>query len=459
VVKKNNLYNYGGIMKKIKWIIGIVVVVLIIACIIYSKMQGISVRAKKITKGTVSEYIEERAVTTLSHLYKITMPLSGRIKPILLTPGTSVKKGQIIAQMDEANLKSTIAEAKAKVNAIKGQIAINQYHALETTALNEAEKWIKTMENLVKVSEKKVEASEQVHRFAATYEKTLTESGQAISRIRDTKAKMETAVKNVELETANIMQNVYTIINSIFKLAPVYINEYIHVKSLNDEVLRSQLAEVETVLQKTQRNLKRSKIISPIDGIILNRYVKNERFLGIGTPILDIGDLNDLQITSNILSDEAINISPGDSVNIFGAAIGDIPINGKVLRVDPKGFTKLSSLGVEQQRVHVKIAFNKGSLEVLKKAQKKLGDGFRLQVKVYTATKDNVVKVPRTALFKSNDGKWKVFIIKDNKARVQDITIGLINDNEAEAIKGLKAGDEVILAPSNTMADGTRVSY
>ncbi len=445
-------------MKKVKWIIVIVIVVLIIASIIYSKMQGIPVLSEKITKGRVSEYIEERAVTELPQIYKITMPLNGRIKPILLTPGTSVKKEEIIAQLDEADIQTTIAEATARVNAIKGQIAINQYNALENTALQEAAKWIKTMENLVKVSEKKVLATESVFKFAVDYEQTLSESGEAISRIRDAKAKMEAAVKKVEFESANIMQNAFEIIDSIFKLAPIYINEFIHIKNLNGTVLKSQLAEAEAALQEAQRNLQRSKIKSPINGIVLRKLVSNQRFLPAGTLLMELGNLNDLQVRSNILSDEAINISNGDAVDIFGAALGDIPVNGKVIRVDPKGFTKLSSLGVEQQRVHVKIAFDKNSLENLKNANKKLGDSFRLQVKVYTASKKGVLKVSRTALFKGNDGKWKVYVIKGSKAKLQDITIGLINDNEAEVVKGLSEGDEVILAPSNTMADGTRVS-
>ena len=445
-------------MKKVKWIVGIIIIVVIIVCIIYSKMQGISVHAAKISKGTVSEYIEERAVTSLPYLYKITMPLSGRIKPITLTPGTSLKKGQIIAQMDEADLQTAISKSKGQVDAIKGMIAVNKYRKLWTTARDESSKWIETMGNLVKVSEKKVLANESSYKFAAEYAEAMVESGQAVSRINVSKAEMEASVSKVNLESAKIMQNVFIILDSIFKLAPVYINEFLHKKDLDCDVLKSELIAADAALQENQRNLKRSKIESPVDGIILKRYVKNKRHLNIGTPILEIGDLNELQVTSNILSDEAINISPGNNVDIFGVAFGNIPITGKVIRVDPKGFTKLSSLGVEQQRVHVKIAFNKDSLEVLKKAQKKLGDGFRLQVKIYTATKDNVMKVPRTALFKGNDGKWKVYVIKNNKAEIKDIVIGLINDNEAEAVKGLKVGNKVILAPSNTIANGTRVS-
>ena len=446
-------------MKKIKWIIGIVIVILIVICIIYSKMQGIPVLAAKVEKGKVCEYVEERAVTSLPNTFKVTMPLSGRIMPIELKPGTIVKKGQIIAKMDDTELKSKIDEITAKIDAIKGQITINEYNAIEDTALQESTKWIKTMENLVKVSEKKVEASESVYEYSVEYEKAIVGSGEAISRIKDMKAKTDAAVAKVDAESARIMYNAVAIIDSIFKLAPVYINEYINIKNLNKHILESQLAETQATLKEVQYNLGLSEIKSPIDGIVLTKLVSNYRFLPAGTLLMELGNLNDLEVTSNILSEEAINISSGNNVEIFGAAIGNLPINGKVQRVDPKGFTKLSSLGVEQQRVHVKILFDKGSLEMLKKDNKQLGDGFRLQVKVYTAEKDNVLKIPRTALFRGNDGKWKVYVIKDNKAYEQVLEIGLINDNNAEVIKGLSAGDEVILAPSNTIMNGTRVSY
>ncbi len=446
-------------MKKIKWIIGIVIIILIVACIIYSKMQGIPVLAAKVEKGKVCEYVEERAVTSLPKTFKITMPLSGRIMPIELKPGTLVKKGQLIAKMDDTELKSKIEEITARIDAIKGQITINEYNAIEDTALQESTKWIKTMGNLVKVSEKKVEASESVYKYAVDYEEAIVGSGQAVSRIKDSKAKTDAAVAKVNAESARIMYNAVAIIDSIFKLAPVYINEYINIKKLNRHILESQLAEAQATLKEVQYNLDLSEIKSPIDGIVLNKYVSNYRFLPAGTLLIELGNLNNLEVTSNILSEEAINISSGDNVEIFGAAIGDLPIIGKVQRVDPKGFTKLSSLGVEQQRVHVKILFDKKSLETLKKSNKKLGDGFRLQVKVYTAEKNNVIKVPRTALFKSNDGKWKVYVIKDNKAYEKVLEIGLINDNSVEVVKGLNTGDEVILAPSNTIVNGTRVSY
>jgi len=446
-------------MKTIKWIIGIVIALLIITCIIYSKMQGIPVQAKKITKGTISEYIEERAVTTLSDLHKITMPLSGRIKPIHLAPGTSVKKGQIIAQLDKEDLQTAATEVKARINAIKGQITLGKYNALETTALIQAAKGLMIMEDLIKVSEEKVLANKSIYKFAEEYEKSLSDSGEAISRIKKEKAKKNVAVKKTDLGTAKIMHNVFNIMHSISKLAPAYINEYINSKKLHGHILASRLAEAQAALKEAELNLKRCDIKSPIDGIVLNKYISNLRFLPAGTLLMELGNLDQLQITSNILSEEAVNINTENAVDIFGAAIGVIPIQGKVIRVDPKGFTKLSSLGVEQQRVHVKIAFNKDSLKTLKKAKKHLGDKFRLQVKVYTASKNNVLKAPRTALFKGNNGGWKVYVIKDDKAMIQDITVGLINDNEAEILKGLSEGDEVILAPSNTLTDRARVSY
>ena len=427
-------------MKKTKWIFGGVVALIVIVIIIYSSIQGIPVRTGKAAKGTINEYIEEEAVTVLPHVYKIAMPIAGRIEPITLTPGTKISEGQMIAQIDKTDMQTIVSKAKARVNAIKGQIEINKYNAIEITGLKESKDWIATVDKLIAISLKKVDASKSVYKYAQEYANTLKESGQAISRIRDTKANMEAAVKKVDLESDSLMHSACNILGSIFKLLPVYIDEFITIKKLYGHVMQNQLLEAQATLDEEQLNLKRCTIKSPINGVILNRYVSSKRFLQAGELIMEIGDLNQLQVRANILTQEAIDISVGDPVDIFGAAIGRLPIHGKVIRVNPKGFKKKSSLGVDQQRVHVKIDFSKGGLDLLKKDKKTLGVGYRLQIKIYTATKKNALKIPRTALFKDNQGNWKVYVVRDGRARIQKITLGLINDNEAEIIKGLKPG-------------------
>ena len=439
-------------------IIGGSIGILIIIWIIYAEMQGIPALTGKVTKGTVREYVEDRAVTSLPVLYKVSMPQSGRIEPIKLIPGSKVKKGQLIASLDDTEFNKECAIASARINALQGQIKINKYDGLEKTAVKESMKWIQAIDNLVDVSENKVKTSKLIYKYAEDYKTTLLNSGQAISRIQDSQAKMEAAVKNVDVETSKVMLNVFKVVDSIFKLAPVYINEYLNIKRLKLQVLLSSLTEAEAELKLAQTRLDRCKIKSPTDGIVLKKYYENFHYLPAGTLLLELGNLNELQITAGILSSDAINISPGNEVDIYAPSLADIPIRGKVIRVDPKGYTELSSLGVKQQRVHVKISFDKNSLKKLNHAKKTIGVDFRLQVKIYTAVKKDTLKIPRSALIKNNAGAWQVYAVIDNKASLKTVSVGLLNDDEAEITKGLNENDMVILAPGNNIQAGERIT-
>src|SRR5690606_20476955 len=120
------------------------------------------------------------------------------------------------------------------------------------------------------------------------------------------------------------------------------------------------------------------------------------------------------------------------------------------------GFTKVSSLGVEQQRVKVLIDFEKDELERLRR-ERDLGVDYRARVRVFTAEKDDVRIGPRSALLRGGEGQWQVFVIRDCRAELQSVETGLMNDEIVEITSGLAPGDQVILAPETTLRDGTRV--
>jgi len=240
-------------------------------------------------------------------------------------------------------------------------------------------------------------------------------------------------------------------------MMPTYLNQWLERKDLNGNILEKQLLEASALQQKAERDLKRAEMRSPIDGTILKRYIKNERYLVAGTMLLDIGNLDDLQVTADILSRDVVNISNGNIVEISGAAIGEQSITGKVLRVKPQGFTKVSSLGVDQQRVPVVITLDKNSLQANESRKRQLGNEYRIQVKIFTATKKDVLKIPRTALVRSSSGRWQVYKIVNSQAITTNIDIGLINNNEVEVIKGLNVNDQVIVAPPVTITDNTPV--
>jgi HlyD family secretion protein len=446
-------------MKKKKSVILIIFIIIIVIFFLFIYPSGEPVNVSKTTKGEISEYVDQRSITSLPHIYHITMPFNARIHAVTLLPGSSVKQNQIIAKLVEDNLLTNLNKAKANVEAIEAQIKIIEYNNMEKTAYKESIDWIKAINAIVGVAERRVKASKNIYKYAINYRNTQILSGLGVSTIVKSQAEMEAAVKQLDVESAILTKNSLEILATIFKLAPIYINEYLARKNLEKSVLLSQLTEANADLGKAKRHINMSKLVSPINGTILRRYITNERFLTAGTNIIDIGNLNNLEITSDVLSTDAPRININDSVDIHGYAIGNDSIKGKVIRIEPEAFTKISSLGVEEQRVNVKISINKNELVKLKKENKTLGFKYRIYARIYTATNKNTLIIPRTALLKNNKGEWQVFAIKDNAAELTNVTIGLINDNQVEILKGLKESDLVVLAPPTSLKDATKVTY
>jgi len=222
-------------------------------------------------------------------------------------------------------------------------------------------------------------------------------------------------------------------------------------------VLLKQKAEAEARLQKILQEQQRGEMQSPVSGTVLKRFVSNERFLTAGTPLLEIGQLQQMEVEADVLTLDVVAAKVGDEVEIYGPAIGEKKVKGRVMRIYPAGFTKISSLGVEQQRVKVIIRFDEKDLQRLL-AERRLGVGYAVRVKIFTGKKSKTLIVPRSAMFRSTDNRWQVFAVRDGRAQLQTVTVDLMNDREAEIKKGLKEDDQVILAPESSLVDGTKVT-
>ena len=206
--------------------------------------------------------------------------------------------------------------------------------------------------------------------------------------------------------------------------------------------------------EKVERDRERAVIRTPVEGTVLRREVSNERVMQAGEILLEIGELNKLEIVVEVLTQEAAKLQTGNAVDIEDAALGGQILKGHVSRIFPQGFTKVSSLGVEQQRVNVIVTFDSGVLDQLQQQGIQLGADYRLRVKIYTAKKDDAIVIPRSALFRSSEGMWQLFAIHDNRAELRTVEIGLKNDLEVEITKGLELDDKVIVAPDSELTNG-----
>jgi HlyD family secretion protein len=188
---------------------------------------------------------------------------------------------------------------------------------------------------------------------------------------------------------------------------------------------------------------------SPIRGHVLRLLQQSERVVSAGTAILQVGYPSQLEIVSDVLSSEAVKVKPGDPVLIENWG-GDRVLRAKVRTVESSGFTKISALSVEEQRVNVVMDFVD--------PPNQLGDGYRVDVRIMVWEGDNVLKVPASALFRRSQG-WSVFVVENGRARARTVEVGHRNALEAETMKGVGEGVEVILHPGNQVSDGTRVGH
>ncbi|QYM78987.1 HlyD family efflux transporter periplasmic adaptor subunit [Horticoccus luteus] len=192
-------------------------------------------------------------------------------------------------------------------------------------------------------------------------------------------------------------------------------------------------------------------LTSPVNGRVLRVLQESERVVPAGLPLLEVGDPTDLEARIEVLSRDGVAIQPGAQVALdrWGGAA---PLNGRVRLVEPSAFTKISALGVEEQRVYVIVDFTD---PVEKRAT--LGDAYRVEARIVTWSGTDVLRVPSGALFQRGTA-WQTFVADGHRARLRAITPGHSNGLETEILSGLKAGEKVIVYPGDKIADGVRIT-
>lgn len=189
---------------------------------------------------------------------------------------------------------------------------------------------------------------------------------------------------------------------------------------------------------------------SPIDGVVLQRHRESESVVPAGEPILTLGDPARLEVVVDFLSTDAVQMAPGQAV-LFEQWGRDEVLHGRVRRVEPYGFTKISALGVEEQRVYVLI-----DLTDPREEWESLGDGYRVEARVVIWEAESVLAVPVSSLFR-RDGSWEVFVAADGRAHRRAVEIGHRNGVLAEVLEGLEEGERVIAFPSDALEEGVRI--
>lgn len=445
-------------MKRLVWILVVVALVGGGWWALRRMDAGTPVEAARAQQGPIRQFVDEQAVTRLPETHLVTMPDNGRIMPIELVEGTPVSKGQIVAEMSPIDREIELAAAQAVVDRLEASIRENADTSVESTAQKQTRNFVDSMQSVVDAAAERVRSSEAQLNYA---ERNLAR----VRELRETGARTEQELEqaevahvdaNVQYRQDQLVLNALQAMQAATILSPVLVQQYIDRKELSGAVLEQQRAEAVAHLDQVRTNQQRGTMASPINGVVLERHVSNERQVSAGTVLLTLGDLDLLEIEADILSQDVVQVKVGDQVEIYGPAVGRPVAHGTVKTIYPAGFTKVSSLGVEQQRVRVIVEFLPEDLRRLR-SQRGLGVGYRVNVRIFTAERPRALVVPRSALFRGAADDWQVFAVRGGVARRQAVQVGLMNDERVEITEGLTDGEIVILAPETNLAEGSHV--
>lgn len=379
----------------------------IIGAVIYAfQPQPVAVDVQEVVQGPMQVTIDEEGETRIRDRFVVSAPVSGRVLRIDLEPGDTVRAGQtVVATLLPADPTPldfrTRTEARARVNQAEAALG-------------------RAVANRSQIVEQLDFAESQLTRYEELLEDGLV-SRENYETVRAEARTLREALNTAEFEVSNAERAV--------------------------EVAEAALVETgEAADAGTTVTIR-----APIDGVVLRRMRESEAVVPMGEPLVEIGDVADIEIVSDLLSADAVRINAGDRVLIEEWG-GGTTLDGRVRRVEPSGFTRLSALGVEEQRVNVVIDFVDRE-----QAARDLGDGYRVEVRIVIWESENALKVPTGSLFRGTNGEWSVFAVVDGHAEERSVEIGQRNGLEAEVISGLSESEAVITHAGDDVQDGVEV--
>ncbi|WDD99845.1 efflux RND transporter periplasmic adaptor subunit [Thalassomonas actiniarum] len=397
-------------VKQVKYLIKLLLGLVVVALLIFAFIpEPVKVDMFTVAKGNLLVTLEGEGKTRIHDIYTVYAPIDGRITRIESEPGDRVTAAEtIIANMFPANPqfldKRRETQAKADIEGARAALSLAK----------------------ARVKQAQAELEFELSDFKRT---ELLYRQQTVSKAHLERAQLRIKTLKAELETA----------------------------LSNQEVMESRLAAARAMLVQPEEQEEAGNggdchicIHSPVDGRVLRILHKSESIVAVGTPLVEIGNPADLEVSIEMLSTNAVKVKPGDEALIKRWG-GEQDIRARVRLIEPSGFTKISALGVEEQRVNVILAFTDPAAK-----WQSLGDAFRVEAAIIIDKAENVISVPLSALFRQEE-QWSVFKVVDGYVVLQQVEVGRRNDRFAEITSGLQAGEQVISYPGNKVSAGVRV--
>ncbi|MFN0317162.1 MAG: efflux RND transporter periplasmic adaptor subunit [Burkholderiales bacterium] len=392
-------------MTRKRWVQLLLAAIAVVGIFVWAfRPRPVPVEVASASRGLFEQSVDEDGKTRVRDRYVVSAPLAGQLERIRLKPGDAVQAGTPLAVLYPSAPAlldvRTVRELEERVGA--GEAALAQSRAEVARA----------------------EAALDYSQSDLRRSKNLAAGGFLSPSARE-QAELAVRVNSKALEAAQFAQ---------------------HGARHNLEQSKAALLRARAVPDK---RTGRWQIASPVNGRILRVLQESEAVVGLGTPLLEIADANDLEIVVDVLSTDATRIAPAAAVKIE-AGVGKT-LEGRVRLVEPAAFTKISALGIEEQRVNVIIG-----LASPREEWRELGDGYRVDVRIVTLSRPDALSIPVSALFRE-DSQWAVFVALDGKSQKRSVKVGARTPLAAWIESGLEPGEKVILYPSDSVAHGKRI--
>ncbi len=377
------------------YLIGAAVLALIVLGL---RPKPAQVETARAAYGPLRATVSEEGKTRIKQRYVVAAPVTGQLRRIPFKPGAEIAANMtVVATIDP--LPASPLDARNRALAAARRESARTMLEKSRTAHQLAQSELRRLEQM----------------FAA---KTVSPQDLESAQLRETTAAREVASAEGALAQAE-----------------------------------AELAEAGEVAPASNRQLSSApiEVRSPVSGRVLRVFQESERAVTSGTPLVEIGDPADLEVIVEMLSRDGAAI-PAGAATLLEHWGGPVPLEGRVRLVEPAAFTKISALGVEEQRVNVVV-----DLTTPLEQRRSLGDNFRVEARVIVWEDARALKVPSSGLFRRGND-WAAFVVRDGVAKLVPVKTGRSSGAETQVLDGLKEGDEIILYPGDRIKDGQRVA-
>ncbi len=412
------------------WSIVAAIIVVIAGGLLFAYNNRVKVLVTTVKNGSIQQSIELRGRVELDQTMLVYTQTAGKIFKMFMNEGEWVAKGVELARLDLA--ENNLAMEKAKELYLAAQIELNALEqSIRSQQLKDAQAKVEEAKAALVTARKEYhykleclakarQLKEQDPNTEANYTDAQLLANNAAEMVKELERRLEIAQYNVSLLMTTVSPE---------DLA----------------VARARVEQTKSHLLELERNAERSVIVAPIAGTILSRFVKEGEVVATGTELYEIGDYDSAYVRIDVLVDDATKIQLGQKVWLTGEILNGQQIAGEIYYIAPKAEKIVSSLGVEQQRVMMKIHYNQAAYN--------FRPGYEVDVKIITARKEKVLYIPERAIFGAAMAK-QVFLVRKDHLELRKIEVGIESQEMREITAGLKLGEKVVLDPENNLKPG-----